>query len=564
MKYEADQRHQKGQIHKLLDPQMKAKVASYKLAYVVGKHKKPLSVSCDCGHYVEFARAADPDSQVFKQMVCSRTSITRRLVEIHEFIKKELREDICRALFWSYMLDESTDKAVAEEVIIYVRFVHIPRGQSVTRFLAISPIEGHPDASNIFSAVERVVGSEGFDLPLSQVVSQTSDGASAMLLTVRGVAARAKSFNSHIVIQHCFNHRLVLAGKDGQRHIPNEVENTIKDVLNHFKYSAVSQSQLKSLLQLRDEKYVKLVSYHKIRWLSLNECVQRLSNLHTILCEYFERETNDKANRKAVRTKCEDLLERLRDPKFLLYLYFLQAYLPLLSEVNVKCQKRNALIFQSCSKIQTIITTLIEPVVVDSKLPADELFTESNLKVIDLDKYGSEGEMRLMGKEFNDYWTVQDNSDLTILEQKNVLLNYRSYITEVAKSLHMRFPERNFIAGTYVFVCPPRRKHQLVDIRSITQRFDNKYFDHDAIERGYHSYRNDDLLDFLFEEKYKAGTGDDNDDYVGFWCDLFLNCPEYKELSRLAILILTIAPDICECEREFSTMNLSRMSYLQQ
>ena len=185
------------------------------------------------------------------------------------------------------MLDESTDKAVAEEVIIYVRFVHIPMGQSVTRFLAISSIEGHPDASNIFSAVERVVGSEGFDLPLSQVVSQTSDGASTMLSTVRGVAARAKSFNSHIFIQHCFNHHLVLAGKDGQHHIPNEVENTIKDVLNHFKYSAVSQSQLKSLLELRDEKYVKLVSYHKIRWLSLNECVQRLSNLHTILCKYF-------------------------------------------------------------------------------------------------------------------------------------------------------------------------------------------------------------------------------------------------------------------------------------
>ena len=82
----------------------------------------------------EFARAVDPDSQVFKQTVCSRTSITRRLVEIHEFIKKELREDICRALFWSYMLDESTDKAVAEEVIIYVRFVHIPMDSQLLGF----------------------------------------------------------------------------------------------------------------------------------------------------------------------------------------------------------------------------------------------------------------------------------------------------------------------------------------------------------------------------------------------------------------------------------------------
>ena len=97
MKYEA------GHIHKLLDPQMKAKLASYELAYVVGKHKKPLS---DCEYYVEFARTADPDSQVFKQMLCRRTSITRRLVEIHEFL------DICWDLIWSYMLHESTDKAV--------------------------------------------------------------------------------------------------------------------------------------------------------------------------------------------------------------------------------------------------------------------------------------------------------------------------------------------------------------------------------------------------------------------------------------------------------------------
>ena len=121
--------------------------------------------------------------------------------------------------------------------------------------------------------------------------------------------------------------------------------------------------------------------------------------------------------------------------------FFLQAYLPLLSEINV--QKRNALIFQSCSKLQTIITTLMDPVVIDSKLLQDELLSQSNLKAVDPDTYGSEGELRFMGKEFNDYWReVQDNSDLTILEQKKVLLNCQAYITEVAKSLHVRFPER--------------------------------------------------------------------------------------------------------------------------
>ena len=64
MKYEAEQEHQQGQIQQLLDPQRKVALASYKLAFVVGQHKKPLS---DCEHYVEFAKAADPDSEIFSK-----------------------------------------------------------------------------------------------------------------------------------------------------------------------------------------------------------------------------------------------------------------------------------------------------------------------------------------------------------------------------------------------------------------------------------------------------------------------------------------------------------------
>ena len=39
------------------------------------------------------------------------------------------------------------------------------------------------------------------------------------------------------------------------------------------------------------------------------------------------------ANCAVVRRKCENLKERLQDPKILLYLFFLHAYLPLLSQI---------------------------------------------------------------------------------------------------------------------------------------------------------------------------------------------------------------------------------------
>ena len=77
---------------------------------------------------------------------------------------------------------------------------------------------------------QKVDGPSGFNLPLCQIVSQTSDGAATILSTIRGVAAKAKAeFNPKLFIQHCFNHRLVLAAKDGQIYIPNEVEAMIKD-----------------------------------------------------------------------------------------------------------------------------------------------------------------------------------------------------------------------------------------------------------------------------------------------------------------------------------------------
>ena len=127
LKYEAEQKKQQGQLRGFLDPQRKIALATYKLAYIVSQNKKPLS---DCEHYVEFAMAADPDSDVFKQMASSRRTITRKIIEIHGFLKRELRDDICKA----------ADKSVTEEVIVYARFVNIAKGEVMTRFLAVAPV----------------------------------------------------------------------------------------------------------------------------------------------------------------------------------------------------------------------------------------------------------------------------------------------------------------------------------------------------------------------------------------------------------------------------------------
>ena len=207
-------------------------------------------------------------------------------------------------------------------------------------------------------------------------------------------------------------------------------------------------------------------------------------------------------------------------------------------------------------KFSTVSATSLEPVVKDTILPVEEKLSASNQIAVDPDTYGNEGELKFMGREFKEYWKqIQDNGDLTILGQKQVLKSCQAYIVQVAKSLHQQFPEAAIILSTCSFQCP--RKHQIIDMQAAVERFDNNYFDFNAVKRGYHSYRKDDLLHYLYEEKYKepCSGGEVTENVVGFWSDLYQNFPEYKDIAKLALLLMAITSDTCECERGFSVMN---------
>ena len=79
-KYLSDMKKGQDQVQQFLGPQDMIATAPYKLAYTIAKHKMPFS-SCDA--FIEFAKAADPDSVVFQKMASSRQTITRRSVVIH-------------------------------------------------------------------------------------------------------------------------------------------------------------------------------------------------------------------------------------------------------------------------------------------------------------------------------------------------------------------------------------------------------------------------------------------------------------------------------------------------
>ena len=76
-------------------------------------------------------------------------------------------------------------------------------------------------------------------------------------------------------------HRQALAAKDGLEKLPSKVHKTVDDVMRHFKNSHVCKEKLQLIVEISEEEheYQQLITYHKVWWLSLNDCVQRFTDL---------------------------------------------------------------------------------------------------------------------------------------------------------------------------------------------------------------------------------------------------------------------------------------------
>ena len=83
-----------------------------------------------CEAVVEFARSADPESQVFAKMSHSQKTITNRAQELYEkVLQPKLKQLVEQSL------DESTDSSTKERIALYVRFADLSQKCIVTKFL---------------------------------------------------------------------------------------------------------------------------------------------------------------------------------------------------------------------------------------------------------------------------------------------------------------------------------------------------------------------------------------------------------------------------------------------
>ena len=225
-------------------------LATYKLAYIICKYKHPFSAAED---FMEFARLADPDSQVFRGASASRRTITRRIEETADYIlRSELVSSLEKSPFFCLLLDDSLDKSTHEQCILMVRYVDFSTFEIVTRFLGIVRIVGTPNAATIFEAIQALVEND-LKLQTHKLICVTADGTSVMQGTRNSVSVHLlNAWNVNAFRQHCVIHKEVVGVKKALKQIPPKVEETVSKILGYFKYSGKRLDKFELLLGLTD------------------------------------------------------------------------------------------------------------------------------------------------------------------------------------------------------------------------------------------------------------------------------------------------------------------------
>ena len=79
-----------------------------------------------------------------------------------------------------------------------------------------------------------------------------------------------------------------------------------------------AKKKLQVIIEMSEEEheYQQLVTYHKVCWLSLNDCVQRFTDLLPEIVYYFEQEAQNTTNRPSERAKLQEIHDAVIDPEF--------------------------------------------------------------------------------------------------------------------------------------------------------------------------------------------------------------------------------------------------------
>lgn len=456
---------------------------------------------------------------------------------IAESMRSEIKEQFSSIDFFSMMADGSTDRATISSEIIYVYYLY--EGDVRCTFIGLKECENEC-ASGIKSTIETAV-QEFIPDWKEKLVAVSFDGASVNMGPVSGIVKLMEDDCGDLATVHCVAHRLELALADALkcvRYVTN-VEDTIKGIYSFYHNSAKRTRELKSLSEILDEKVLRPVGLHGIRWLqSRHRAVQVLiKNWHAVIIHMEQVVAAEKE-----KTECAKLrgyLKTLKCERFLNFLHLYEDISHILARLSETFQQKFLLLSDFFVKFESSKERLSKMISEDAK---------------SLQEFKNAQSFQGTEVKYKDITLSRNDSNLRLFEEDR-----RKLITEIIESLNKRFynmTNETIFANLKIFdPC------SLYELKEDDENKVNNQLE-ELINNLPHNVRKNINKDALIEEfsDYKMWTKDKlNIPCKAAWQRLIAESKSntsFYNIRKILEFVMVLPLSIAECERGFSQLNL--------
>ena len=330
---------QQSLFSKKQDQNKSAIVASYEVALLLAKKKKPYTDGEEIVKPVlDIAAKMLGDKKIeakFKDIPLSNNTMTRRIEELADNVNKQVAFNSSNCKFFSLAMDESTDISDTAQVSIFIRAVS-DNFEVMEELLGFESLQGTTKGTDLFEILKACVEKNNVDW--KRLDSICTDGAPALTGRHVGCLSLLEKFLERPLLKyHCIIHQEALCGKTmNMKHVMDIVLKCV----NKIRARALNRREFRQFISELDTEYGELLLHCEVRWLSKGKVLARFWSLKTSIFEFLT-EINELPTER----------EYLTNNEWLNDLAFLVDITSHLNNLNLKLQGSNKLFTNLCNDV---------------------------------------------------------------------------------------------------------------------------------------------------------------------------------------------------------------------
>lgn len=318
-----------------------------KLCAFITQHNLPLSISEDM---VALLRSLFPNDAALKNVRLGKQKATNIVRQVLGFDYLKEMVSLLRSHFFSVIIDEATDQSTKKQLAIVATFFDMEKFE-MQYWLADMLETEDGSAAGIYSKMKEAFSDLG--IPMSNVIGYSSDTTNVMFGPYNSVSQLLKSEFNFVQVVKCSCHLIHLVASKAALKLPKSVEDLCRDIYAHFHRSSKRQEVYKEFQAFYDAEPHKLLSPTQTRWLSLQECVNRILEQYEALKNYFILAANEDPSNTNDR-----ILASLHNRFKQAYLEFLSYQLERLNGFNRLFQSERPLLHNLKHEVESLLKSI--------------------------------------------------------------------------------------------------------------------------------------------------------------------------------------------------------------